>query len=75
VYLQDARRQELPLVGGGEHDWAYLLDVAGLLAHDQLVGGAVRVAGAVVFAVAVLWGLSTAGTGVQPSRARAVQAP
>ena len=75
VYVQDARRQELPLVGGGEHDWAYLLDVAGLLEHDQLVGGAVRVAGAVVFAVAVLWGLSTAGTGVQPSQERAVEAP
>ena len=25
VYVADARAQELPLVGGGEHDWAYML--------------------------------------------------
>ena len=26
VYILDARAQELPLVGGGEHDWAQLLE-------------------------------------------------
>jgi len=25
VYVKDARAEELPLVGGGEHDWNYLL--------------------------------------------------
>src|SRR6058998_3146210 len=38
VYVRDARAQELPLVGGGEHDWAYLLGRFGLLAHDQGIG-------------------------------------
>jgi hypothetical protein len=31
-YVADARAQVLPLVGGGEHDWADLLDRWGLLA-------------------------------------------
>ena len=75
VYVQDAQRQELALVGGGEHDWAYLLDAAGLLEHAQLVGGAVRVAGAVVFAVAILWGLATAGAVAGSSEQRAADAP
>lgn len=34
-YVADARAQVLPLVGGGEHDWAMLLGRWGLLAQDQ----------------------------------------
>lgn len=37
LYLGDARSQALPLVGGGEHDWAYLLGQWGLLEHDQRI--------------------------------------
>jgi hypothetical protein len=37
-YAADARAQELPLVGGGVHDWTYLLDVLGLLTRDVEVG-------------------------------------
>lgn len=37
-YAADARAQELPLVGGGQHDWTYLLDCWGLLTHDIGVG-------------------------------------
>lgn len=37
-YAADARVQELPLVGGGEHDWTYLLDCWGLLTHEVGVG-------------------------------------
>ncbi|WP_257311762.1 hypothetical protein [Geothrix fuzhouensis] len=33
-YVADARAQALPLVGGGEHDWATLLGRWGLLAQD-----------------------------------------
>lgn len=33
VYAGDAIKQELPLVGGGEHDWTYLLTELGLIAH------------------------------------------
>ncbi len=40
VYIKDARAQELPLLGGGEHDWALLLGQAGWLRWDQAIGGA-----------------------------------
>lgn len=43
LYLGDARTQALPLVGGGQHDWAYLLGRFGLLEQDQ------RIAGVLVF--------------------------
>jgi hypothetical protein len=52
-YVADARAQALPLVGGGEHDWTYLLAETGLLAHDAAVAGVVRVGGVCLFAVAM----------------------
>lgn len=55
VYVKDAQAQELPLVGGGEHDWAYLLDALGWLEHDQTVGQLVRVAGILVYLAALVW--------------------
>jgi len=33
IYAGDAIRQNLPLVGGGVHDWTYLLTELGLIAH------------------------------------------
>jgi hypothetical protein len=57
VYVRDARAQELPLVGGGEHDWAFLLGHFGLLAHDQGVGQIVHLLGMVMCLVAVASGL------------------
>ena len=38
-YLGDARAQALPLVGGGEHDWAYLLGRFGMLEQDTAIAG------------------------------------
>jgi len=61
IYIQDAQAQELPLVGGGEHDWTYLLGRLGLLNHDRLIGGVVRVAGAVTYAWSCLRGWTYAG--------------
>lgn len=61
VYIKDARAQELPLVGGGEHDWAQLLGQAGWLARDQAIGGAVYFLGFVLYVAAVgigWWSLS-----------------
>ncbi len=49
-YVADARAEELPLVGGGEHDWAFLLAEWGLLARDLAIAQAVRV-GALVLMV------------------------
>jgi hypothetical protein len=55
VYIRDARAQELPLVGGGEHDWALLLGDCGWLARDQELANAVRFLGLVLYVLA-LWG-------------------
>jgi len=37
-YMRDARTMNLPLVGGGVHDWNYLFSRLGLLPYDQLIG-------------------------------------
>ena len=41
-YMADARRMELPLVGGGDHDWHTILSRWGLLAFDTRIAGALR---------------------------------
>ena len=41
-YMADARTQQLPLVGGGEHDWANLLLHWNLLQQDLLIAGWLR---------------------------------
>jgi hypothetical protein len=56
VYIRDARSQVLPLVGGGEHDWAFLLGEWGLLQRDQAVGGAVYLCGVLVYLTAIVGG-------------------
>ncbi|HVX41364.1 MAG TPA: hypothetical protein VHB25_17500 [Gemmatimonadaceae bacterium] len=57
VYVRDARAQELPLVGGGEHDWNYLLGHLGQLQHDQAIGHAVWMIGVLIYLVAIAGGL------------------
>jgi hypothetical protein len=57
VYARDARTQELPLVGGGEHDWAFLLGHFRLLAHDQGIGRGFHALGTLVCLVAVTSGI------------------
>jgi hypothetical protein len=59
VYIRDARSQDLPLVGGGEHDWAYLLGRLGRLPQDQAIGHAVWMIGVVVYLIAIAGGLWT----------------
>jgi len=48
MYAGDAISQALPLVGGGEHDWTYLLTETGLIAHTAGVGKTIFLAGSVV---------------------------
>jgi hypothetical protein len=57
VYVRDARVQELPLVGGGEHDWAFLLGRFGLLAHDQGIGRGVHALGTLLCLAAIISGV------------------
>ncbi len=61
TYVADARAQELPLVGGGEHDWFYLLSATGQLPHDLGIARAVRVTGVLLIVGATVWGLVAAG--------------
>lgn len=70
--MQDARAQELPLVGGGEHDWTYLLGQLGLLEHDQTVGQLVRVAGLLIFVYATMRGFTYARGAAPPPAGGAV---
>ncbi len=62
VYVRDARAQLLPLVGGGEHDWAYLLWRLALLEQDQGIARVVHAIGVLIFVSSVWWGITTAGT-------------
>ena len=62
VYMADARAQELPLVGGGEHDWACLFGRAGWLAHDTGIARSVQALGVLVFGVALIRGYLAAMT-------------
>lgn len=57
IYVRDARNQDLDLVGGGEHDWAYLLGELGWLKLDQQLAHGVWLAGVVVYAIAILGGI------------------
>ena len=47
-------------MGGGEHDWAYLLARLDLLPKDQALGRTVHLLGVGLFAVSVIWGVSAA---------------
>jgi hypothetical protein len=67
VYIADARVQNLPLVGGGEHDWTYLLGEAGWLASELTIARAVHAAGVVIYVIAV--GLAAANASRRPVNA------
>lgn len=60
-YAADARAQDLPLVGGDEHDWNYLLGRLGLLAHDQGISRAIVCTGVLLVLCSAGWGLARAG--------------
>jgi hypothetical protein len=44
-YMADARAQELPLVGGGEHDWTEIFTRWSALNQDTAIAGVVRLIG------------------------------
>src|SRR3972149_2911076 len=57
IYVADARRMELPLIGG-DHDWNYLLDRLNLLSQADFLGRFVFVLGvlAILFSLGLLIG-------------------
>ncbi len=67
VYIADAPVQALPLIGGGEHDWAYLLGQRGFDAihlADE-IAGFVEFTGALVAVAGIGLGLSPAVSGLR----------
>jgi hypothetical protein len=44
-YMADARSLQLPLVGGGDHDWNTILNRWNLLQFDTRIAAALKVAG------------------------------
>jgi hypothetical protein len=54
-YLADARAMELPLIGGGDHDWNTILSRWGLLRHDLQIAAAIKFVAWVGIATSVLW--------------------
>ncbi len=61
VYAADAVSQQLPLVGGGQHDWAFILGhfdalhlTAGIANGIEVAGGMLAITGLVVIAFELL---------------------
>lgn len=71
VYVADAQEQALPLVGGGEHDWAFILAELDVLQQDARIAAMVRFAGTVLFVIAILWGYASAGSAADATTADA----
>jgi len=65
-YVADAQAMELPLVGGGEHDWNYLLTVWDVLPRDAQLAQSIRFMGTLIAAASVWigwWALSPSRPG------------
>ena len=54
-YMADARAQELPLVGGGDHDWNTIFGRWNSLAYDTHIASVVRCIGWIGLATVCLW--------------------
>ncbi len=57
TYMGDARAMELPLVGGGDHDWNLLFGQWGVLTHATQYAQLAHGFGFLVMLVATVWGL------------------
>jgi hypothetical protein len=53
--MADARKLELPLVGGGDHDWNTIFSRWGLLQCDTRIAAAVKIIGWMGIAAACAW--------------------
>jgi hypothetical protein len=54
-YMADARVQELPLVGGGDHDWAEIFSRWHMLHLDTRMAGFTRIVAVLLVAGSVAW--------------------
>lgn len=69
-YIQDARAQTLPFVGGEEHDWGYLLNVHRLIRYDLQIGRGVWTAGMIIMFAALIFGIFNVFAPQKPSSAK-----
>jgi hypothetical protein len=53
--MADARGQVLPLVGGGDHDWANIFGRWRILAHDTQIAQVVKMLGWVGMIIPCAW--------------------
>ena len=70
VYIADARTENLPLVGGGEHDWAFLLTRLGWLKFDHVIARDAWFLGVLAYIVAIVGGLLVLPTNPRPRSIR-----
>ena len=73
TYMADAQAMDLPLVGGGEHDWNLLFEQWGVLSQAVQYAQFARGFGFLVMLVATVWGLFEAldaRVRVPPAKAR-----
>lgn len=54
-YMADARARELPLVGGGEHDFEHIFTRWGVLHRDVAIAGTTRTIGWILIGAALAW--------------------
>ena len=54
-YVADARAQQLPLVGGGDHDWFRILGRWGMLSSDTTFASLLSLAGWIGMVAAWVW--------------------
>jgi hypothetical protein len=54
-YMADARAQVLPLVGGGDHDWARIFGRWHVLSHDTQIAAVVQAASWLGMCAACAW--------------------
>lgn len=64
VYMADARDLSLPLVGGGVHDWNFILGEWGLLHKEKTLAGVVKVIGWLIMLSGPVWLVMRAKTPV-----------
>lgn len=54
IYAQDAIAMQLPLVGGGIHDWNWMLMRLGLLDSTTVIAGSIRAMGTLTIIAAIV---------------------
>ncbi len=73
-YVADSRALQLPLFGGGRHDWNWLLSEMGILGQDTVIAGGLYfvgrlllIAGLILMAIAIVYSYRKASSSQQLS--------